>query len=255
MLPYTRRSAVDRRDEEILNELLPAFGADFAERASRLEAMLASLVAKRDDALLESAILEAHTLRGGALVLGLLQAPEALAEIERALAHSRSEGTPVERRLPELARQVREELGPIEAAAGRPDAGASAGARTGRRHVLCVDDNAPSATLVERALARRTDIHVSIAHTGAEALELAARDAPDLVLLDLRLPDLPGEELLRRLRELPPLKLVPVVVLSAGADDEQIERLRRAGIADYLTKPLDLGRLLEVVDAALQTSG
>ena len=79
-------------------------------------------------------------------------------------------------------------------------------------------------------------------------LELAREHHPDLVLLDLQLPDLPGEEVLRRLKSEPRTADVPVIVISADATEDQPERLRADGALDYLTKPFDVARLLAIVD-------
>src|SRR5439155_517021 len=75
--------------------------------------------------------------------------------------------------------------------------------------------------------------------------------APDLILLDLHLPDIGGEEVLSRLRSDPKVEDVPVIVLSADATPGQIERLRARGANAYLTKPLDVQQLLETLDAQL----
>ncbi|MDQ2809650.1 MAG: response regulator, partial [Chloroflexota bacterium] len=75
--------------------------------------------------------------------------------------------------------------------------------------------------------------------------------APDLILLDLHLPDLTGAEVLRRLRANPLTAATPVVIVSADATPAQIARLRRAGADIYLTKPLDVQEFLQVLDALL----
>jgi len=70
---------------------------------------------------------------------------------------------------------------------------------------------------------------------------------PDVVLVDLHLPDLDGHEVLEQLKADPATADLPVVVLSADATASQVERLRAAGAADYLTKPLDVERLMAVL--------
>jgi CheY-like chemotaxis protein len=74
---------------------------------------------------------------------------------------------------------------------------------------------------------------------------------PDLVLLDLHLPDVPGEEVLRRLKSEPSLRDLPVIVLSADATPGQVRRLIASGAAAYLTKPFALHEVLAVVDRTL----
>ncbi|HVH53268.1 MAG TPA: response regulator, partial [Actinomycetota bacterium] len=82
-------------------------------------------------------------------------------------------------------------------------------------------------------------------------LELARDHRPDLILLDLHLPDMAGDEVLRRLREDPTTRTIPVVMISADATQTQINRLLAAGADDYLTKPLDVARFLQTVEAIL----
>ena len=96
-------------------------------------------------------------------------------------------------------------------------------------------------------------MRLTVALRGLEALDIARNDPPDLVLLDLHLPDLPGEEVLRMLRRDPRTESVPVVVVSADATPGQVERLRGEGAQEYLTKPLDVRRLLEVLRENLPT--
>jgi CheY-like chemotaxis protein len=79
-------------------------------------------------------------------------------------------------------------------------------------------------------------------------LELAAEHDPDLILLDLHLPDMPGQEVLRRLRAEPRTAQVPVVVLSADARPTLIKELLAQGVRAFITKPLDVKELLELLD-------
>ena len=135
------------------------------------------------------------------------------------------------------------------AATERPERaeGASTGIPGGPYAVLYVEDNASNVRLVEQILSRQPAVNLTVAMRGLEALDLARNDPPDLVLLDLHLPDLPGEEVLRMLRRDPRTEAVPVVVVSADATPGQAERLRGQGAQEYLTKPLDVRRLLEVL--------
>ncbi|GAC1343830.1 MAG: hypothetical protein NVSMB29_16890 [Candidatus Dormibacteria bacterium] len=119
------------------------------------------------------------------------------------------------------------------------------------RRVLYVEDTASNLRLVEGIVSRRPSLRMETAQTGEEALRLAGTLLPDLVLLDLHLPDLPGEEVLSRLRAAPPTAEVPVIVLSADATRAQADRLLAAGASDYLTKPIDVPRLLGLLDTHL----
>jgi CheY-like chemotaxis protein/anti-sigma regulatory factor (Ser/Thr protein kinase) len=120
-----------------------------------------------------------------------------------------------------------------------------------RATVLYIEDNRANLTLVERALTKRTELEVLSATTGLDGIELARKHRPDLLLLDLHLPDLGGEDVLDELAAHDETRDVPVVVISAAASKERIAALKRRGIAAYLTKPIDLARLLHVVDTAL----
>jgi CheY-like chemotaxis protein len=86
---------------------------------------------------------------------------------------------------------------------------------------------------------------------GADDEGLARRHRPEIVLLDLQLPDVGGEEVLRRLKTDPATAELPVVVISADVDPEHIERVLAAGAREYLTKPLDVARFRAVVDSLL----
>ena len=122
------------------------------------------------------------------------------------------------------------------------------------RTVLYVEDNPSNLRLVQRVLSERGDVRLVTATRGDAVQDLVRQHLPDLVLLDLHLPDLGGQEVLRRLHADPQTAPVPVVVVSADATAGQIQRLLAAGAADYLTKPLDVDRFLEVVDQLLQAA-
>jgi PAS domain S-box-containing protein len=118
----------------------------------------------------------------------------------------------------------------------------------GRMVVLYIEDNVSNLRLVEQVLGRRPQTTLLSAMQGQLGLDLAREHRPDLILLDLHLPDVPGDEVLRRLREEPQTRGIPVVILSADATPGQVERLLAAGAQAYLTKPLDVRQLLALVD-------
>jgi signal transduction histidine kinase/ActR/RegA family two-component response regulator len=130
----------------------------------------------------------------------------------------------------------------------------SAPAVSGRRTLLLVEDNLTNLRLVEAMLRRRPEISVLPAMLGQLALDLASEHRPDIVVLDLHLPDLSGREVLNRLQSDPRTRHIPVVVASADASPGRVRQLREEGAFDYVTKPLDVHRFLEVVDAALEQS-
>jgi len=86
---------------------------------------------------------------------------------------------------------------------------------------------------------------------GSLGLDLARKHRPDLILLDLHLPDLRGHEVLARLRKDELTRDIPVVVISADATTRQIQRLLAAGARNYLTKPLDIGQFFRVIDETM----
>jgi CheY-like chemotaxis protein len=115
--------------------------------------------------------------------------------------------------------------------------------------VLCIEDNLPNLQLVERIVGRRPGVKLISAMRPQLGLDLAAQHHPDLVLLDLGLPDLSGEEVFGRLRAEPRSADIPVVVLSADARPALIGRLLEQGARAFLTKPLDVSELLDLLDA------
>lgn len=116
------------------------------------------------------------------------------------------------------------------------------------RKVLYIEDNPTNLKLVERLLAQRPEILLISGMTGDIGVTLAFEHRPDLILLDLNLPDLSGEEVLARLQSDQRTSQLPVVVISADAMSDRVTRMLSAGACDYLTKPIDLTRFLQVVD-------
>lgn len=118
--------------------------------------------------------------------------------------------------------------------------------------ILYIEDNLANIRLVERVLGRRPSITLKTAADGRQGLTRALTERPDLVLLDLHLPDLSGEEVLRQLRAEPSLRDTPVIVLSADATPGQVRRMIASGAAAYLTKPFDIQEVLTVLDRTLR---
>jgi CheY-like chemotaxis protein/nitrogen-specific signal transduction histidine kinase len=115
--------------------------------------------------------------------------------------------------------------------------------------VLYIEDNLSNLQLVERVLSRRPGVRLISAMRPQLGLDLAAEHDPDLILLDLHLPDMPGQEVLRRLRAEPRTAEVPVVVLSADARPTLIKELLAQGVRAFLTKPLDVKELLDLLNS------
>jgi signal transduction histidine kinase/CheY-like chemotaxis protein len=120
-----------------------------------------------------------------------------------------------------------------------------------RRTVLYVEDNLSNLHLVEAIVARRPGIRLLTAIQGRLGLDLALEHRPDAIFLDLHLPDIPGVEVLARMRAEPALRQTPVIVLTADATAGQAERLLRAGATAYMSKPIDVPQFLGALDAAL----
>jgi signal transduction histidine kinase/ActR/RegA family two-component response regulator len=119
----------------------------------------------------------------------------------------------------------------------------------GERRLLYIEDTVANIRLVEEILSSRPSVRLLPAVQGSIGIELAAEHQPDLVLLDLHLPDIGGDEVLARLRADERTKDIPVVVLSADATDRTPGPLLDAGAQAYLTKPIGVRELLEVVDS------
>ncbi|MDB6154150.1 MAG: two-component system sensor protein, partial [Chthoniobacteraceae bacterium] len=117
--------------------------------------------------------------------------------------------------------------------------------------VLYIEDNFSNLRLVEAVLLERPDVQLLTSTTGRAGLELALEQQPDLILLDMHLPDLLGDELLRILKGDDRTRQIPVVMVSADATPSQIEHLLALGARTYLTKPLDISSFLRTIDEAL----
>jgi PAS domain S-box-containing protein len=120
--------------------------------------------------------------------------------------------------------------------------------------VLLIEDNLANLTLIENVLSRRGGVKLLAAMHGTLGIDLAREHHPDLVLLDLHLPDQSGAEVLRRLQSDQDTKGIPVVVVSADRSSDQDRAMRELGAVDYLIKPFDVRDLLRTVDAALDGS-
>jgi CheY-like chemotaxis protein/anti-sigma regulatory factor (Ser/Thr protein kinase) len=123
-----------------------------------------------------------------------------------------------------------------------------------QRTVLYVENNLSNLDLIQLVLAQRPAVTLVPAIQGRLGIDLARQQRPDLILLDLHLSDIPGEEVLRQLRTAPETRDIPVVVISADATRGQLRRLLAAGAYAYLTKPLDVKKFLDVLDEALSAA-
>jgi CheY-like chemotaxis protein len=117
--------------------------------------------------------------------------------------------------------------------------------------VLYIEDNLSNLKLIERIFLHCPGLRLMAAMQGSLGLELAREHRPQLILLDLHLPDMTGGEVLRRLQADRETRDIPVVIISADATPRQIERLISTGAKRYLTKPLNVKQVLEIIEAVL----
>ena len=132
-----------------------------------------------------------------------------------------------------------------------PGAAPAPAAAPRRRQLLYVEDNPVNALIISELLSRRSDVALHLAVDGSSGVAQAQALRPDLVLLDMQLPDFDGFEVLRRLRAEPATAAIPCIALSANAMPEDIQRALRAGMQAYWTKPLDFKAFMTSIDALL----
>ena len=129
-----------------------------------------------------------------------------------------------------------------------PEAGSLRGPR---RTVLYAEDNPMNVELVREVMRLREDLRLIVARSGREAIGMAQRERPDLLLLDMHLGDMTGLDIVRTLASDPRLARVPAVALSADAMPAPIAAAEKAGFKAYLTKPLDIAQFLRCLDELL----
>jgi len=117
--------------------------------------------------------------------------------------------------------------------------------------VLYIEDNPANLRLVSQLLARIDNVHMWSAHEPLLGLELATENKPDLILLDINLPGMDGFGVLEQLRQRDETRNTPVIAISANAMPKDIEKGMNAGFDDYITKPIDVKELLNVVSNVL----
>jgi CheY-like chemotaxis protein len=118
--------------------------------------------------------------------------------------------------------------------------------------VLYIEDNADNIALVEELLLRREGLQLISSRTGEQGIVLASRRQPDLILMDINLPDMSGLDALKYLRDHPETAHIPVIALSSHAFPHHIDRGMDAGFFCYLTKPFRIDEFMIAVDACLK---
>ncbi len=121
----------------------------------------------------------------------------------------------------------------------------------GRRKILYIEDDKANYFLLERFLSSRKDIQLSSALQGSTGIELAQRDRPALILLDLNLPDMNGEQVLKALRADPGTADIPVVAVTGESILDRQKELKLLGVTETLVKPYKLAQVTEILDRAL----
>ena len=120
--------------------------------------------------------------------------------------------------------------------------------------ILLVEDNEMNRDMLSRRLLRK-GYEVVIAVDGAEGVRMARSEGPDLILMDMSLPVLDGWDATRQLKSMPETRAIGIIALSAHALMSDREKALAAGCDDFDTKPIDLPRLLEKVEAILAKKG
>jgi CheY-like chemotaxis protein len=121
--------------------------------------------------------------------------------------------------------------------------------------LLYVEDNPANLKLVEQIIARHPNIRLLTAVNGNSGVEIARASRPDVILMDINLPDMSGFKALKILRSDPTTAHIPVIALSANVMPLNIESGLEAGFFRYLTKPIKVNEFMDVLDVALEFAG
>lgn len=120
----------------------------------------------------------------------------------------------------------------------------------GGKHILVIDDSNTNIVLLE-SLLERNGYNVSSALNAREGIKTISNKIPDLIYLDLVMPELNGLDFLRILRNNKSWKDIPVVILSAISDRETIKESRELGVTEYITKPLNINKIISLTNSLL----
>jgi CheY-like chemotaxis protein len=119
--------------------------------------------------------------------------------------------------------------------------------------VLSVEDNMMNKNLLRRYL-KHTTIELLEAETGKAGIAMAQNTQPDIILLDYHLPDMNGREIAKRMREMPHLKNVPIIAITADDTGLLRKQMLTEGFNEVLYKPVSTGSLVQTIEAILQNS-
>lgn len=118
------------------------------------------------------------------------------------------------------------------------------------KKILVVDDEPH----IQKLIALRLKVNrfqVFTAGNGVEGLEIAKREKPDLILLDIMMPKMNGYEFLQKLKTMPSVRIIPIIMFTAKASQEDVDRAIALGAIDYVIKPFDADRLLSKIYSVL----
>ncbi len=121
-----------------------------------------------------------------------------------------------------------------------------------KKKILLAEDEHELSDLIKMHLEAH-NYEVIVAYDGQEALEKVG-EKPDLIIMDLMMPKLSGQQALKRIKDNPQIRYIPVIVLTAKSDSQTIFEMMDAGSFDYLIKPFDNKELLDTISRALRTS-
>jgi DNA-binding response OmpR family regulator len=117
--------------------------------------------------------------------------------------------------------------------------------------VLYIEDNADNVRLVRRLISRRADTELRVAETGRDGVRAAIDERPGLILLDNRLPDATGTEVLQQLGAAEATAAIPVVIITGDSSQAAADEFRAIGAAGFIGKPFDIHEFLTLIDRHL----
>ena len=121
-----------------------------------------------------------------------------------------------------------------------------------RHSLLYIEDNPANLILVQQIISRHPDIHLETAANGISGIEMGRGSQPDVILMDINLPDIDGFEALKILRSDPATARIPVIAISANAMPRDIKKGMEAGFFRYITKPIKINEFMDALNVALE---
>jgi CheY-like chemotaxis protein len=119
------------------------------------------------------------------------------------------------------------------------------------KKILLVDDSSTTLLMEQMLFARYGNYNLIVARDGREAIEKALAEQPDLILMDVIMPNMDGFNACREMRKMEKLRRVPIILVTSRGEPANVENGFASGCNDYLTKPIDGPQLLEMVSAYL----